>query len=80
MKNKFIMELVWHNCKTNPPKEYKNNNLYLSNGQFIHRVVYSKDLGWFDAILGVVIPEERLSDYYWADVEQTVYGELGFRE
>lgn len=78
MKNKFTMELVWHNCKTNPPKEYKNTALYLSNGQFVHRVVYSKYFGWFDTILGTIIPEERLSDYYWADISQTVLGEKQF--
>ena len=71
---KFIMELIWHNCQTNPPQEDKNNNLYISNGNFVHKVLYNKDFGWCDWNMGVIIPNERLSEYWWADIEQTARG------
>lgn len=79
MKDKFTIELVWHNCKTYPPKEDKNNNLFISNGEFVHKVFYNIEFGWCDCNLGILIPEERLSEFWWADLEQTVREEKEFK-
>ena len=74
MRDKFTMDLVWHNCKTYPPKEESNKGLYMSNGLYVHKVFYKKDFGWFDMDLVTMIPEDRLAELWWADVEQTVHG------
>lgn len=72
VKNKFKMELVWHNCYSHPPKEYWNNKLYVTNGEYIHEVEYYKERGWWSRELGDYIPFNELSHYWWADLEQTV--------
>lgn len=30
--DKFTMELVWHNCLTQHPKEFENNALIVTDG------------------------------------------------
>lgn len=80
MNNKFTIELVWHNCKTNPPSEDKNDYLYISDGGFVNSVKYSKDKGWFVREVGSYLPIDVLHEYWWADIEQTVQGESRFRD
>lgn len=72
MKNKFKMELTWHNCLTYPPKEYWNDNLYVTDGTCVHSVEYHKERGWWSRELGDYIPFNILHKYWWADIEQTV--------
>lgn len=72
MVNKFIMELVWHNCEAYPPKEGWNHHLYATDGQYVFRVEYDKTKGWYDTRIFEYIPKERLSQYWWADLQQTV--------
>ena len=50
--NKFVMELVWHNCYDCPPKEFWNNKLYVTNGEYIHEVEYNQERGWWSRELG----------------------------
>jgi hypothetical protein len=80
MNNKFTIELVWHNCKTHPPKEDRNDYLYVSDGEFVNSVKYSKDKGWFVREVGSYLSIDVLNEYWWADIEQTVQGDFRFRE
>lgn len=77
--NKFVMELVWHNCLNYPPKEFWNNKLYVTNGECIHEVEYHKERGWWSKELDDYIPFNELSHYWWADLEQTVRDVPKFR-
>ena len=72
MINKFAINLVWHNCLTYPPKEFWNNRLYVTNGEYLHEVEYNQERGWWSKELGDYIPFDELSRYWWADLEQTV--------
>lgn len=72
MINKFAINLVWHNCLTYPPKEFWNNRLYVTNGEYLHEVEYNQERGWWSKDLGDYISFNELSHYWWADLEQTV--------
>lgn len=80
MKNKFKIELTWHNCLTYPPKEYWNKNLYISDGTYVSGVEYDKQYGWFDQSMGDYIPYQELYKYWWADLNQTVINCSEFKE
>ena len=80
MNNKFTMELVWHNCHDYPPKEYWNDNLYVTDGECVHSVKYDKERGWWSREAGDYLPFDLLWKYWWADIEQTVQGEPRFKE
>jgi hypothetical protein len=80
MKDKFTMELTWHNCLTHPPKENWNDNLYASDGEHIFPVSYHEEHGWFDKDVEVYVPQTRLCCYWWADLLQTVQGTDEFKE
>ena len=80
MNNKFTMELVWHNCLTYPPKEYWNDNLYVTDGTCVHSVKYNKEHGWWSRTTGDYLPFDLLWEYWWADIEQTVKCEPRFVE
>ena len=45
-KNKFTMELVWHNCLTYKPEENFNQELYVTDGTKFYKVVYKKDISF----------------------------------
>ena len=80
--NKFVMELVWHNCYDCPPKEIWNNKLYVTDGTRVSRAEYHRYDGcdrWWDAYLNDYIPDQELSKYWWADIEQTVQNVPRFR-
>ena len=80
--NKFVMELVWHNCLNYSPEEIKNDNLYITDGVYVSRAKYDRYRGygrWWDAYLGDYIPSEDLHNYWWADLEQTVQNVPRFR-
>ncbi len=72
MKDKFTMNLVWHNCKTYPPKEEYNDNLYVSNGIWITKAKYHHEYGWLDRESGIRIQDRYLHEYWWADIKQTI--------
>lgn len=80
MKNKFKMELTWHNCLTCPPEEYWNKNLYISDGTYVSDAEYDKQYGWFDKSAGDYIPYKELYEYWWADLNQTVNNYSEFKE
>ena len=71
MKDKFSIELVWHNCQTCPPEENYNNNLYATNGSSVFRVIYDNG-DWYDTDFDVFIPDDTLSKFWWADIAQTM--------
>lgn len=73
MKDKFTMTLVWHNCKTYPPKEDFNQYLVASNGHVAHEVSWRRGEGYSFKIGGVKVPIriEELEYWYWADLIQT---------
>lgn len=77
--NKFVMELVWHNCLSYPPKETWNKNLYITDGTYISKVWYDKQYGWWEYDKGDYIPQEKLNKHWWADLEQTIQNVPRFR-
>ena len=81
MYDKFKMELVWHNCKTYPPKEFENNNLIVTNGTTVFGMSWHRGDGYY--ILDSknrLIRLDDLENWWWADVEQTVQNESKFKE
>lgn len=73
MKNKFKMELTWHNCKTYPPKESFNPQLLVTDGIDIYKMIWDKTFGGFLKV-GLEIKGDELNKYWWADIQQTVRG------
>ena len=71
--DKFKMELTWHNCKTCPPKENYNPCLVYTNGYDIDYCKYYKRYGF-------LIPEDRLHEFWWADVSRSVRESEKFKE
>lgn len=71
-KNKFKMELVWHNCYECPPEESFNDNLIATDGKRVFKVKYDKNVGWFDLDNVSFLPFELIWSYWWADITQTV--------
>lgn len=78
-KNKFKMELTWHNCYEYPPAEAFNDNLIATDGKHVFKVKYDKNVGWFDLDNVRFLPFEMLCDYWWADIKQTVQGCPNFK-
>lgn len=72
MKDKFTVSLVWHNCKTHPPKEDWNDNLYVTDGVYGTAVSYESPDVWFDKSVDERIPKRDLLEYWWADIHQTM--------
>lgn len=78
---KFTMELVWHNCLTNPPKEFSNNNLIVTDGNIVEGMSWNKAEGYFIAENEWSLKKlDNLENWWWADIEQTVQGESKFRD
>lgn len=77
IKDKFTMELTWHNCLTHPPKEDYNICLLLSNGvdifyaEYYGKKYFEKDT-WVYKGSEEFISNVLLDEYYWADIRQTV--------
>lgn len=80
---KFTMELVWHNCEECPPSESFNNNLYVADGIRVRKGIYDAGKGWMliapSSRSIIPIPVDFFKDFWWADIEQTVQGERGFK-
>ena len=75
-KNKFTMELVWHNCLTYKPEEKFNQELYATDGTKFYKVVYKKDIGFVGD--GIFIDDTVAKNYWWADLLQTINHTRGF--
>lgn len=80
MKDKFKMELTWHNCYSCPPEESWNEKLWATDGKWVFPVKYYKTRGWYDQEAGEYLPFDMLYDYWWADPEQTVRDCSEFQE
>lgn len=74
------MELTWHNCTTHPPKERRNNTLYVTDGEFVNRVIYDKRDGWYNLATYEFMPQTTLHKFWWADIEQTARKTPEFKE
>ena len=74
MKNKFKMQLTWHNCYDYPPTEPYNDNLWATDGRWVFPVEYDQEHGWREKGEIDYWPLKRFLIYYWADLEQTVRG------
>lgn len=72
MKDKFTENLVWHNCKTCPPEEDWNDQLVVTDGEYTTVAQYEKPDIWYDLADEWRIPARDLSEYWWADVRQTM--------
>lgn len=75
-KNKFTIELVWHNCPTYKPEEKFNQELYATDGTKFYKVVYKKDVGFVGD--GIFIDDTIARNYWWADLLQTINHTRGF--
>lgn len=80
MKNKFKMELTWHNCESYPPSEAHNDRLLATDGLWVFPVRYDRADGWYDVEDGNYLPFELIWKYYWADLNQTVRKCLEFKK
>ena len=69
-KKKFIMPLVWHNCKNYPPSEDYNPSLIITDGEEIFEMKWYKNKGYY-ANNGYLKPN-AYERWWWADIEQTV--------
>lgn len=82
MNNKFTMELVWHNCDNNHPKEFENNSLIITNGKNVYPLFWHRAEGYgvvtANGIVSIRLSE--LENWWWADIEQTVQGDLRFKK
>ena len=78
--NKFTMELVWHNCETNPPKEATNDFLIMTDGIDVFEAFWYRPDGFMiHAKHGWHGLYEDLNKWYWADIRQTVRGDYRFK-
>lgn len=84
LKNKFKMELTWHNCKNQPPKEDENDFLILTDGQEVFKGTWDKLLNRYYAKYdgGFCLPLSsfELDKWWWADIVQTVRNTSRFKE
>lgn len=81
-KNKFKMELTWHNCKTYPPKEYENNNLVITDGDDVCSVSWNRYSGFYISYGNedIVLSSDFYEYWWWADLKQTVRKVSEFKE
>lgn len=79
--NKFVMELVWHNCDTNHPKEFENNSLIITDGKNVYPVLWHRAEGYGvvteNGIVSIGLSE--LKNWWWADIVQTIHNVPRFR-
>lgn len=80
MENTISMNLVWHNCRTCPPKEYANDNLYISDGKHVCQAAYSKEKGWYNKTHKFYVFPELVREFWWADLERNVLASDEFAE
>ena len=71
--DKFKIELTWHNCKTYPPKEAFNPFLIITNGYDVDYCSYYNKYGF-------PVDDDRLHEYWWADINRTVRESKEFKE
>ena len=79
--NKFVMELVWHNCETYPPKEDYNDFLIVSDGTDICESRWNKEEGFscFSKQFGYRPLVGNYKTMWWADLKQTIQNIPRFR-
>ena len=82
MKNKFKMELTWHNCATYPPEEDYNENLVITDGRYVANMIWCKYEGYYVRFGNnyIHLKADELKNSWWADIEQTVRGCKEFKQ
>lgn len=82
--DKFKMELTWHNCKTCPPKEDKNDFLVATDGKDVFNATWDRllDRYYIKSDCGCSFPlfSATLKDWWWGDIIQTVRNASEFKE
>lgn len=77
---KFTMELVWHNCLECPPEEVTNDSLIMTDGTEVFEAFWYRPDGFMirakDGWRGVYEDQDK---WYWADIKQTVRGDVRFK-
>lgn len=72
--NKKTMELVWHNCKSCPPKELFNESLVVTDGVNLYRVRWDQEVGYFGNHCLIEVSMNGSENWWWADLYQTTTG------
>jgi hypothetical protein len=57
-----------------------NDNLYLTDGQYVFDAKYDWQRGWYNKYAGDYVPYVELSEWWWADIEQTIQTSKEFAE
>lgn len=78
MHDNFLMEIAWHNCANDPPKEKRNLDLYATDGQVVFRAAYGENTGWYNVKSFKYLPDNELVRYWWADINRAVKSENRF--
>lgn len=72
------MELVFHNCATNHPKEFENNSLIITDGKNVYPLFWHRAEGYGvvteNGIVSIGLSE--LKNWWWTDIVQTVQGDF----
>lgn len=73
-KKKFVMPLVWHNCRTYAPSEDYNSSLIITDGKEIFDMRWDKEEGFYNNCSGayMYLNPATYERWWWADLEQTV--------
>lgn len=77
--DKFTMDLVWHDCNTNPPKENMNPCLIVTDGSSLWSAFY-KDGRFTLTPLRINSEHAPREKKWWADPYQTIGGCERFKE
>ena len=73
---KYTMELVWHSCTNNLPRETYHPTLYITNGREVFPTAWKCELEWkrFEIPGWYIEPGVNSDGWWWADLVQTVNG------
>ena len=58
------MSIKWRNCKTDTPSE-DESKLFLTDGEKIYAISYSKTEGFFDDYVKRALPKSWLDKLWW---------------
>ena len=78
MKDIFFTNLCWRNCETNPPKEFSNNNLIVTDGNIVEGMSWHRAEGYFIAENECCLKRlDNLRNWWWADITKNIREEFG---
>lgn len=71
--NQFFTTIVtWKNCKTQPPVDKWNSNLFLTDGKILYPAAFDKQCGWFLKDSMQNLPKTSLDKFWWADINEAI--------